>query len=137
MRRPLNAFVVIFLLFFTTQVHAVLFQNYIAYPTGSHPESVAIGDLNGDNRNDVVMCTSLVGNTNDNSILVFYQNASNQFDQLCLLSSLIEFWTNTLRAPALRHAALIVLTLGMIVTAGAISAGAPAVMKPVCMSITR
>ena len=65
------------------------------------------------------------------------QNASNQFDQLCLLSSLIEFWTKTLRAPASRQAALIVFTLGIIAAAGAISAGAPGVMKPVCMSITR
>lgn len=78
--RASGLFVAIFFLFFTTQLHAALFQGYIAYPTGSHPESVAIADLNGDGRKDVVMCTSLVGNTNDNSVLIFFQNASHQFD---------------------------------------------------------
>ena len=65
------------------------------------------------------------------------QNAPNQFDHRCLLSSFIEFWTKTLRAPALRQAALIVFTSGIIVAAGAISAGAPGVMKPVRKSIMR
>ena len=65
------------------------------------------------------------------------QNEPNQFDQLCLLSSLIEFWMRTLSAPAVRQAALMRLMLGITSTAGAISAGAPGVMKPACMSITR
>src|SRR6476659_794921 len=35
-----------------------LFQPYQATPVGSWPEAVAIGDVNGDGRNDVVMTTS-------------------------------------------------------------------------------
>jgi hypothetical protein len=54
----------------------VSFSNYVAYATGSSPEAVAIADFNGDGRNDVVMSTSFSSNTNDNSILVFFQNAS-------------------------------------------------------------
>src|SRR6266851_2691613 len=49
-------------------------SNYVAYPTGSWPEAVAIADLNGDGRKDVVMSTSSYSNTNDNSILIFFQN---------------------------------------------------------------
>jgi hypothetical protein len=49
-------------------------SNYVAYPTGSWPEAVAIADLNGDGRKDVVMSTSSYFNTNDNSILIFFQN---------------------------------------------------------------
>jgi hypothetical protein len=49
-------------------------SNYIAYPTGSWPEAVAIADLNGDGRKDVVLSTSFYSNTNDDSILIFYQN---------------------------------------------------------------
>ena len=69
-----------FFALFTSQLHAALFQSYTAYATGSHPESVAIGDLNGDGRKDVAMCTSSTGNTNDNSVLIFFQNVSNQFN---------------------------------------------------------
>ena len=36
-----------------------LFQPYVAYPTGSSPEAVAIGDLDGDGRNDVALFTSM------------------------------------------------------------------------------
>ena len=39
-------------------VPASLFQAYQATPVGSWPEAVAIGDVNGDGRNDVVMTTS-------------------------------------------------------------------------------
>ncbi len=56
--------------------NTVSFRNYVAYPTGSWPEAVAIADLNGDGRNDVVMSTSFYSNTNDNSILIFFQNAA-------------------------------------------------------------
>ncbi len=65
------------------------------------------------------------------------QNESNQFDQLFLLSSLIELWMKTLSAPASRQAALMRLMFGMTDVAGAISAGAPGVMKPTCMSMMR
>ena len=78
--RTLPFLIAIFLLSFTSQLHAALFQSYTAYATGSHPESVAIGDLNGDGRKDVAMCTSSTGNTNDNSVLIFFQNVSNQFN---------------------------------------------------------
>jgi len=67
-------------LLFANQLCAALFKNYITYPTGSWPEAVAIGDLNGDGRKDVAMTTSFYFNTNDNSLLIFFQNASGAFD---------------------------------------------------------
>jgi hypothetical protein len=51
-----------------------------AFAIGSHPEAVAIGDLNHDGRNDVVLTTSFAGSTNDNSIFIFIQNASHQLN---------------------------------------------------------
>ncbi len=65
------------------------------------------------------------------------QKASKKFDQLFLLSSLIEFWMKTLSAPALRQAALMRLMVGITEVAPTTSGGAPGVMNPVCMSMTR
>src|SRR4051812_26038118 len=62
------------------QALAVSFAGYVTYPTGSWPEAVAIADLNGDGRKDVVLSTSTYSNTNDNSILVFYQNKGGGLD---------------------------------------------------------
>ena len=60
---------------------SVTFSNSVSRATGSWPEAVAIGDLNGDGRKDVVMTTSAyASNTNDNSILIFFQNASGGLD---------------------------------------------------------
>jgi len=54
-----------------------LFEPYTAFPTGSWPEAVAIGDVNGDGRNDVVLTTSFYFDpANDYHIHVFLQNAS-------------------------------------------------------------
>ena len=54
---------------------ASLFQPYVAYPTGSRPEAVAIGDLDGDGRNDVALLTSVTSDpTNDKMVHVFLQN---------------------------------------------------------------
>jgi hypothetical protein len=53
-----------------------LFLPYVAYPTGSSPEAVAIGDLDGDSRNDVALLTSGVSDpANDKMVHVFLQNA--------------------------------------------------------------
>jgi len=58
------------------------FAGYVAYPTGSYPQAVAIADLNGDGRKDVVLTTTAyASNTNDNSILVFYQNGLGALNQ--------------------------------------------------------
>jgi hypothetical protein len=54
------------------------FSNYVVLATGSWPEAVAIEDLDGDGRNDVVLGTSSYFNTNDNSILIFFQSLSGQ-----------------------------------------------------------
>jgi len=53
-----------------------IFQNYKALATGSYPEAVAIGDVNNDGRNDVVMTTWYSNDpVNDYKIFVFLQNA--------------------------------------------------------------
>lgn len=63
---------------FTTEAH---FLNYTTIPTGSWPEAVAIGDVNNDGRNDVVMTTSFyVDPANDFKIFVFLQNAAGGLD---------------------------------------------------------
>ncbi len=63
------------------QATTLTFSNYVAFATGSHPEAVAIADLNDDGRKDVVMTTSAYGNsTNDNSILIFFQNAAGKLN---------------------------------------------------------
>jgi len=53
-----------------------LFKPYQAIPVGSWPEAVAVGDVNGDGRNDVVMTTSYYFDpTNDFHLFVFLQSA--------------------------------------------------------------
>jgi hypothetical protein len=59
----------------------VLFMNPVGTPTVAWAEAVAIGDVNGDGRNDVVMTTSftsLAGNdgVNDYKLFVYLQNGS-------------------------------------------------------------
>src|SRR5262245_11415071 len=52
-----------------------LFQPYVIYPTGSRPEAVAIGDLDGDGRNDIAVLTSFSADAgNDYSVHVFLQD---------------------------------------------------------------
>jgi hypothetical protein len=63
-------------------VNSGLFKPYVTYPTGSWPESVAIGDVNGDGRNDVVLTTSFYNDpANDYKMFVLLQNASGGFNQ--------------------------------------------------------
>ncbi len=53
-----------------------LFSSFLLIPTGSKPEAVAIGDVTGDGKNDVVMTTSFFYNpTTDYKLIVFAQNA--------------------------------------------------------------
>lgn len=67
-----------------------LFMNFTYVPTGSLPSAVAIGDVNGDGRNDVVMTTSTWGgDVNDYKIFVFLQNETGGLD------SPIVYATNT------------------------------------------
>ncbi|MDY7030845.1 MAG: VCBS repeat-containing protein, partial [Thermodesulfobacteriota bacterium] len=52
-----------------------LFLPYQTYPVGSYPEAVAIGDVNSDGNNDVVMTTGYYSDPdNDYRIHVFLQN---------------------------------------------------------------
>src|SRR5438874_2629508 len=53
-----------------------LFHPYVAYPVGSWPEAVAIGDVTGDGLADVVMTTgSYFDPENDHRVWVFAQDA--------------------------------------------------------------
>jgi len=55
------------------------FAPYTAIPTGSQPEAVAIGDVNGDDLNDVVMTTSYDSNNLDSyKLFVFLQGSDGQ-----------------------------------------------------------
>jgi hypothetical protein len=55
-------------------VTSPLFSPYVAYPTGSSPQVVAIGDLDGDGRNDVAMTTDYnFDPANDYMLNVFIQ----------------------------------------------------------------
>jgi hypothetical protein len=53
---------------------ATLFKPYAAYPVGSYAQGVAIGDLNGDGRNDVAVTTTYYFDpANDQMLHVFLQ----------------------------------------------------------------
>src|SRR5687767_15680830 len=61
------------------QTLATAFADYQAFPVASWPEAVAIGDLNHDGRNDVVLGTSTYStSTNNRSILIFYQTGNGE-----------------------------------------------------------
>ena len=54
-----------------------LFQPYVATSVGSWPEAVAVGDLNGDLRNDVALVTSFYFDpVNDYCLFVFLQDSN-------------------------------------------------------------
>jgi len=56
-------------------------QPYQALATGSWPDAVAIGDVNGDGRNDVVMTTTYYfAGADDNKVFVFLQKADGTLD---------------------------------------------------------
>ena len=56
---------------------ASLFSPYTAIPTGSWPEAVAVGDVNGDGLSDVVMTTAYkYGDANNYKLFVFLQDPS-------------------------------------------------------------
>ncbi len=58
-----------------------LFLPYVNFPTGLEADDVAIGDVNGDGQNDVVITTSydLIQN-NDYRLFVFLQNEYGLFE---------------------------------------------------------
>jgi len=69
------------LLILPPTVFAASFEPYISYATGSRPEAVAVGDVNGDGKNDVVMTTSAYFDpANDYKLFVFLQNSAGQLD---------------------------------------------------------
>ena len=54
---------------------ADLFEPYVTFDVGSRPEAVAVGDVNGDGRADVVMTTSYYFDpANDYRLFVFLQD---------------------------------------------------------------
>ena len=61
--------------FSTTDEPSHLFLPVQDFPVGSFPEAVAIGDMNHDGRNDVVLLTSFYFDpVNDYHLFVFLQN---------------------------------------------------------------
>jgi len=59
----------------------ISFAPYVAIPTGSWPEAVAIGDVNNDGRNDVVVGMRDMSDTlNDYKVLVFIQALDGTLD---------------------------------------------------------
>ena len=65
---------------------APTFTPFEAYPTGSWPQSVAIGDFTGDGRLDVAMSTSVYGDSSNNSKVLLY---AQQVDGTLALSATI------------------------------------------------
>lgn len=65
---------------------AVNFSDYIALPTGSQLGAVAIADLNGDGKNDVVATANYNPNSIDD-VLVFFQNAQRGLNDPIALSA--------------------------------------------------
>ena len=56
-------------------------QPYTAYTTGSWADAVAIGDVNGDGRDDVVLTTTAYfDEANDNKVFVYFQKADGTLD---------------------------------------------------------
>ena len=55
--------------------HAEVFYPYMSMPVGSSPQAVAIGDVNGDGKNDAVLTTGWRGDPEDYHIFVFLQNS--------------------------------------------------------------
>lgn len=72
----LTLLILFILLVLPQTVFALDFEQYQNYVTGSRPEAVAIGDVNGDGKNDVVMTTSYnFDPENDYKLFVFLQNS--------------------------------------------------------------
>jgi len=62
---------------FSAYAGTALFSPYVVRPTGSGPEAIAIGDVNGDGRDDVVMTASnSSGIETHHSLFVLLQGAS-------------------------------------------------------------
>jgi hypothetical protein len=59
MKKRASIFLLLILFFASySNADSNLFSPYVYFPTGSWPEAVAIGDVNGDGQNDMVMTTS-------------------------------------------------------------------------------
>src|SRR5436190_12595237 len=57
---------------------AEAFAPYYAIRTGPRVGGVAIYDINGDGRNDVAATTTSLTRTNDNNLLIFFQDSQGQ-----------------------------------------------------------
>ena len=66
---------------YVSEAASELFYPYVVFPTGSWPDAVEIGDVNGDGRNDVVMGTASFGDPiNDHRLFVFLRNERGKLD---------------------------------------------------------
>ncbi|MBU1357106.1 MAG: VCBS repeat-containing protein [Candidatus Edwardsbacteria bacterium] len=84
MKKIYSLITILFYIFLSLSANAgeISFAPYIAIPTGSYPEVVAIGDVNNDGRNDVVLGTSYGADTlNDYKLFVFIQAVEGTLNQ--------------------------------------------------------
>jgi len=76
-KKNLLRLIAVLFLLVTKSYAQIQFAPYTAIPTGSSPDAVAIGDVNNDGLNDVVVGNGFYfDNENDYRILVYLQNNS-------------------------------------------------------------
>lgn len=80
MKKNLNLLLLIFCAnLISSAAFAGLYDTYTIYSVGAYSEAVAVGDINGDSRNDVVVISYIKGGET-NGLCVFLQNETGTFN---------------------------------------------------------